>query len=543
MFTFFLLLGRYIEMSMRHGFGLHHDAIARLLPESVTRISGLRAEQVIPDELCAGDRVRILPGERVPADGEILSGQTEIDESMLTGESMPRARAPGDAVIAGTLNLSGAVEVKVTRVGQDSTLAAVSRLLERARASRPRIADVADRVAAWFVGGVLLLASLVAIYWLHADAARAFPTVLAVLVVTCPCALSLATPAALAAATTRLASLGLLVTRGRALEALARADRIVFDKTGTLTRGQPRVGLVRLLSGRANREQCMAVAAALERHSEHPISRAFDDAGAAAVTDVRSSPGRGIEGRVGEVTYRIGRGDYVGEICASRCVVPSAEDARSSVFLGDTEGPLAEFVLEDGLRGDAVAAVEGLRALGLQPSIASGDRTRVVAEVARQLGVAPACGDLSSGDKVAFVRSLQSQGYVVAMVGDGVNDAPVLAGADVSVAIGGGTDLAKVSADVVLLGEALAPLCVGVETARRCMHVIRQNIAWAILYNATAVPLAASGWLQPWMAAIGMSASSLLVVLNAARLLAGRPRPGLTAADVRVKHAPRAAPA
>jgi Cu2+-exporting ATPase len=305
----------------------------------------------------------------------------------------------------------------------------------------------------------------------------------------------------------------------------------------------PRVGEVRLLSGRANREQCMAAAAALERHSEHPISRAFDDAGTAAVTDVRSSPGRGIEGRVDEVIYRIGRVDYVGEICASRCAAPTAEDARSSVFLGDTEGPLAEFVLEDGLRGDALAAVEGLRALGLEPSIASGDRTRVVAEVARQLGVAPASGDLRSGDKVAFVRSLQSQGHVVAMVGDGVNDAPVLAGADVSVAIGGGTDLAKVSADVVLLGEALAPLCVGVETARRCMHVIRQNMAWAILYNATAVPLAASGWFQPWMAAIGMSASSLLVVLNAARLLAERPRPGLTAADVPVKHAPRIAPA
>ena len=543
MFTFFLLLGRYIEMSMRHGFGLHHDAIARLLPDSVTRISGLRAERVIPDELCAGDRVRILPGERIAADGEILSGQTEIDESMLTGESMPQPRARGDAVIAGTLNLSGAVEVKVTRVGQDSTLAAVSRLLERARASRPRIADVADRVAAWFVGGVLLLALLVAIYWLHADAARAFPTVLAVLVVTCPCALSLATPAALAAATTRLASVGLLVTRGRALQALARADRIVFDKTGTLTRGQPRVGEVRLLSARANREQCMAAAAALERHSEHPISRAFDDAGAGVVTDVRSSPGRGIEGRVGEVIYRIGRGDYVGEIHASRCAAPTAAGDRSSVFLGDTVGPLAEFVLEDGLRDDALAAVEGLRALGLEPSIASGDRTRVVAEAARQLGVAPACGDLRAGDKLAFVRSLQSQGHVVAMIGDGVNDAPVLAGADVSVAVGGGTDLAKVSADVVLLGEALAPLCVGVETARRCMHVVRQNIAWAVVYNAVAVPLAASGWLQPWMAAIGMSASSLLVVLNAARLLAEQPRPGVTAADVPVDHAPRIAPA
>ena len=543
MFTFFLLLGRYIEMSMRHGFGLHHDAIARLLPESVMRISGLQAERVIPDELCSGDRVRILPGERVPADGEILSGRTDIDESMLTGESMPRPRAPGDSVIAGTLNLTGAVEVRIARVGQDSTLAAVSRLLERARASRPHVADVADRVAAWFVGGVLLLALLVGVYWLHADAARAFPTVLAVLVVTCPCALSLATPAALAAGTTRLAGLGLLVTRGRALEALARADRIVFDKTGTLTRGQPQVEEVRLLSGRATREQCIAAAAALERHSEHPIARAFDGAAAAAVIDVRSSPGRGVEGRVGETIHRIGRADYVHEICASQCAAALPEDARSRVFLGDVDGLLAEFVLKDGLRDDAVVAVQRLRALGLEPCIASGDRAPVVAEVARQLGGVPALGDMRAGDKVAFVRSLQDQGHIVAMVGDGVNDAPVLAGADVSVAIGSGTDLAKVSADVVLLGEALAPLGVGVETARRCMGVIRQNIGWAVLYNATAVPLAASGWLQPWMAAIGMSASSLLVVLNATRLLAERPPPGLTAVDPPANHAPRIAPA
>ena len=264
MFTFFLLLGRYIEMSLRHGFGLQQDAIARLLPESILRITGKREEHVIPDELCAGDRVRILPGERVPADGVILSGSTEVDEAMLTGESMPQVRKPGESLIAGTLNLTGAIEMMITRVGQDSTLAAVSRLLERARASRPRIADVADGVAAWFVGGVLLLALVVGIYWLHEDAAHAFPTVLAVLVVTCPCALSLATPAALAAATTHLASCGLLVARGRALEALARADRIVFDKTGTLTRGQPRLEEVRLLSARAHRERCTAVAAALD---------------------------------------------------------------------------------------------------------------------------------------------------------------------------------------------------------------------------------------------------------------------------------------
>jgi Cu2+-exporting ATPase len=463
---------------------------------------------------------------------------------MLTGECMPRPRVPGEAVIAGTLNLSGAIEVGITRVGQDSTLAAVSRLLERARASRPHIADVADRVAAWFVGGVLLLALAVGLYWLHADAARAFPTVLAVLVVTCPCALSLATPAALAAGTTRLAGLGLLVTRGRALEALARADQIVFDKTGTLTRGRPRVEQVRLLSARTNREKCMVVVASLERHSEHPIARAFDDESAGEITGVQSCAGRGIEGRAGEVTYRVGRADYVRELCTAPPVAepPVTDDARTSVFLGDAAGLLAEFVLSDGLRDDALGTIQELRALGLQPSIASGDRAGVVADVARQLGGAPAWGDLQAADKVALVRSLQHQGHIVAMVGDGVNDAPVLAGADVSVAIGGGTDLAKVSADVVLLGDALAPLCSGVETARRCMRVIRQNLAWAVLYNVTAVPLAAGGWLQPWMAAIGMSASSLLVVLNATRLLsAGRPR--VRATDRPPDHAARVVPA
>ena len=545
MFTFFLLLGRYVEMSLRHGFGLHHDAIARLLPESILRISGAQEERVIPDELRAGDRVRIMTGERVPADGEVLSGRTQIDESMLTGESLPQSRSPGETLIAGTLNLTEAVELKVTRVGQDSTLAAVSRLLERARASRPHIADVADSVAAWFVGGVLLLALAVGIYWLHADAARAFPTVLALLVVTCPCALSLATPAALAAATTRLAGVGLLVTRGQALETLARADRIVFDKTGTLTGGQPGLEEVRL-SGDANRGRCTAVAAALERHSGHPISRAFADfIPAREVSDVRTMAGSGIEGRVDGTLYRIGRAEYVLEICAVTFAAapPDASGVRCSVFLGDAGGILAEFVLNDGLRDDAIVTVERLQALHLEPVIASGDRQSAVGEVARQLGNLPAWGDLRPVDKVTFVRSLQAQGLVVAMVGDGVNDAPVLAGADVSVAIGEGTDLAKISADVVLLGKALAPLCFGVETSRRCMRVIRQNIAWAVIYNATAVPLAASGWLEPWMAAIGMSTSSLVVVLNAMRLLAARPGWTANAASTPALEAQHVAPA
>jgi Cu2+-exporting ATPase len=525
MFTFFLLLGRFVEMSLRHRSGLQHDAIARLLPDSILRLRGGLEERVMPEELAAGDVVRVLPGERVPADGEILAGRTEVDESLLTGEAAPRTRSAGQALIAGTLNLTSVIELRVSRVGQDSTLAAVSRLLERANATRPRLADVADGVAAWFVGGVLILALVVGLYWLRVDPNRVFPTVLAVLVVTCPCALSLATPAALAAGSTRLARLGLLVTRGRALEILARADYVVFDKTGTLTRGQPRVEDVQLLDARAERGRCIAVAAALERHSEHPIARAFAEFGRTAeATEVQTTPGCGIEGRVGGTRYRIGSAAYVLEGCAATTslTMSPADAAQSTVFLGDGDGLLAAFLLADGLREDARSTIGQLQALGLNPMIASGDRRAVVAAVARRLGGPEAAGDLKAADKLALVRSLQRGGHVVAMVGDGVNDAPVLAGADVSIAIGSGTDLAKVSADLVLLGDALAPLAGGIEAARRTMRIIRQNLAWAVIYNLAAVPMAAMGLLQPWMAALGMSASSLLVVLNAMRLLKGR---------------------
>ena len=528
MFTFFLLLGRYVEMSLRHRAGMQHDALARLLPHSVLRISGVRAKRVTPDELRAGERVRVLPGERVAADGRIASGSTEVDESLLTGEAAPRVRRCGDALIAGTLNLTGAVEMVVTRTGQDSTLASVSRLLSHAGASRPRVADLADRIAAWFVGGVLLLAAAVALYWLQADASRAFPTVLAVLVVTCPCALSLATPVALAAATARLARAGVLVTRGRALERLAGADRILFDKTGTLTRGEPRLERVTLSGSRLPEERCLAVAAALEGHSGHPLARAFAHlTPAAGVTDVRTVAGRGLEALLAGTRYRIGRLDYVLEGCAASPAQAAAgiEPGHTRIALGDESGLLAQFDLADTLRADAPETIRRLTALGLTPAIASGDRPGPVAQAARQLGELAAHADLSAADKLALVERLRREGHRIVMVGDGVNDAPVLAAADVSVAIASGTDLAKVSADLVLLGAGLSGLNCAVATSRRLMRIIRENLAWAVLYNLTAVPLAASGAVEPWMAALGMSGSSLLVVLNALRLLGRRAAP------------------
>lgn len=523
MFTFFLLVGRYVEMSLRHRAGRQHDCLVRLLPESVLRVSRQGAERVTPDELQPGDHVRVLAGERLAADGLILSGVSEIDESLLTGESNPRLCRPGDSLVAGTLNINGILDVAVTRVGADSTLASVSRLLDRAQAARPPLADLADRVAGWFVAVILLLAVLVGVYWWHVDAARAFPSVLAMLVVTCPCALSLATPAALAAATTRLAGRGVLVTRTRALERLARTDRVIFDKTGTLTRGEPRIARIEILSPRLSQEQCLALAAALESFSTHPIARAF-----AALTpeaglgQVAVQPGCGIEGWLNGMRYRIGRAEYVQPGISSPHPSSAEESAQILLLLADSHGLLARFFLADALRADARETLEYLRASGRVAEIASGDRSAVVNACAARLGVTQARGEMSAAGKFEHVRALQSAGHRVLMVGDGVNDAPVLAAADVSAAVGSATDLARVSADIILLGDGLTGLVDSCETSRRMLTIIRENLAWALIYNLTAVPLAAAGLLRPWMAAIGMSISSVLVVLNAVRIGSGR---------------------
>jgi P-type Cu2+ transporter len=541
MFTFFLLLGRYLEMSLRHRAGRQQDSLRRLLPESVLRLSIGQPERVTPDELQPGDRIRVLPGERLPAEGIVTSGTSEIDESLLNGESTPRVCRSGDSLIAGSLNLNGVIEVLVARVGQDTTLAAISRLLDRAHASRPAVAAVADRVAAWFVGGILLVAVAVGIYWWHFDAQRAFATVLAVLVVTCPCALSLATPAALAAATTQLARNGLLVTRSSALERLAHADWIVFDKTGTLTRGQPRLESVTEIGGRLSRARCLEIAAALESYSTHPIARAFTACAPAPDADaVKVVPGRGIEGCIDGISYRIGCADYAWPVNSPQPAFAPAErddDHLTSVWLADSNEPLARFLMADEIRADAKDSVDRLRARGLIAQIASGDRPSVVSACARRLGIQSADGGLTAADKLSLMQRLHQQGHRVVMVGDGINDAPVLAGADVSVAIGSGTELARVSADVILLGDGLGSLVAGVDTARRMLNIIRENLTWAVIYNLTAVPLAASGVLQPWMAAIGMSMSSLLVVLNALRILSP-PLPRLRDTPVRI--APKA---
>ncbi|MEJ2688172.1 MAG: heavy metal translocating P-type ATPase, partial [Gammaproteobacteria bacterium] len=379
---------------------------------------------------------------------------------------------------------------------------------------------VADRAAGWFVAALLVLAMGVAFWWWHHDPSEAFRVTLSVLVATCPCALSLATPAAVTAATGALTRLGVLTTRGHALETLAQATHVVFDKTGTLTEG--RLALDKVVPLRdLDADRSLAVAAALEQGSEHPVAQALRRAASPAslaVADARSTPGEGIEGAVQGRRYRIGTPEYVTAMGGGPLPKHVLEQGATQVVLGDEQGPVAVFVLADRLRSGAVDTVRALREMGLKVALLSGDAPEAVAHIARTLGIEEAHARLKPQDKLDYISRLQADGAVVAMVGDGVTDAPVLARAQVSLAMGSGTQLAQATADMVLLSEHLPHLAQAAAEARRTMGIIHENFAWAVLYNVIAVPAAAAGLVAPWMAAIGMSTSSLLVVLNALRL-------------------------
>lgn len=524
MFVFFLLSARYLEMLARQHATRRTEALARLLPAFARRIrnDGTLEERVPLTALAPGDCLQVRPGEVVVADGVVARGSSEVDESWLTGESLPVSKEKGSQVLSGSVNGSGVLEVLAERVGEGTRLAGIRRLVERARHERPRIVAIADRIALWFTVTLLVLAFLTGLVWWQIDPARTLSICVAVLVVSCPCALSLATPVALTVAADAMARAGLLVTRTEAIEILASVDHLVFDKTGTLTEGALVVDEVRsceLLS----RERALELAAALELNSEHLIGRAIVVASQRSdllpATGAVVTPGQGISGVIDGVEYAIGRQDFVVRLVGE--TLPEgfgASGGATWVYLGKRGCWLAAFLLRDSLRSSACGAVEGIRKAGVSVSILSGDSRLAVAVVAEALACSDASGDLSPEGKYAALQALQASGCVVAMVGDGVNDAPVLAQAQVSIAMAGGTDLARHQADIVLLGDDLSKLVLGVKLARRARMIVRENLAWAFAYNILAIPAAALGWVSPWLAGVGMGLSSLLVVLNALRI-------------------------
>ena len=614
MFVTLLSAARYLELLARRRAGATIRALARSAPLVATRVrsggtnggTASRAggdatrhrgdrgagdtagdgsvgddpgvERIPAAALRPGDRVRVRPGEVMPADGAIRSGHSAFDESLLTGESNPVARSAGDPVLAGSVNGAGVVEVEVARAGDETVLGGVLRRAEQAARERPAIAELADRAAAWFIGGVLVLAIGVAVAWLLHDPARMIPVLVSVLVVTCPCALSLATPAAMTAALGALARSGLIATRANAVERLALATHCLADKTGTLTEGRFRLQSVTTFTG-VSESRCLALAAALERYATHPAATALvaaaggggravgssgeggidGEGGSGAGIDGGGGSGSGIEsrggygehaighveepgthtggvtGRIDGLRYGVGSLEFVARICgpgtgATERSVPGTGDddasdsAATHVFLARQGALLARFVLADTLRADASELVEGLRHRGIETTIASGDAAAAVERTARDLGVARHLAGLTPEGKLDEAARLAASGERVLMLGDGVNDTPALAGAHVSVAMGRGAAAAAARADAVLIGGDPGRLLAALDIARRARRIVKQNLAWALGYNLVALPLAATGMVPPWAAAIGMSLSSLAVAGNALRLGRGRGR-------------------
>jgi Cu2+-exporting ATPase len=516
MFALFLLAGRYLERRARERTAAATAQLVNLLPASCLRLDAQgQSERILLSELQLDDFILVPPGALLAADGRIVSGQSSIDESLLTGEYLPLPRGAGDNVSAGTLNIEGPLTVRVGALGNATRLSAIVRLLERAQAEKPRLAELADRVAQWFLLIVLVTAALVGLVWWQLDPQRAFWIVLALLVATCPCALSLATPTALTAATGSLHKLGLLLTRGHVLDGLNQIDTVIFDKTGTLTKGRLTLREIQPLSTLSG-EQCLALAAALENRSEHPIARAFGQSPLTA-DEVNSQPGLGLQGMVNGQRLRIGQPAYVAALSASFVPYLDAEQGQW-LLLGDEQRLLAWLVLDDQLRSDAQALLDACHARGWRTLLLSGDSSPMVAQVAAELGIDDARGGLTPADKLQVLQQLHTEGRRVLMLGDGVNDVPVLAGADISVAMGSATDLAKTTADAVLLSNRLDSLIDAFALARRTRRIIIENLSWACLYNGLILPFAAVGWVTPLWAALGMSLSSLLVVLNALRL-------------------------
>jgi Cu2+-exporting ATPase len=524
MFLFFLTAGRFLEMSARHRGASAAEALAKSLPARVTRVAadGMRSS-VAASALVSGDTFIVPKGAVIAVDARLAGpdARAVLDESLLTGESAAVRRDAGELIRGGSVNIGEPLTLVAAATVSDSTLAAIVALQERAQGERPRLVQLADRAASWFVGTILVLAVLTAVLWWNVDPVRAFPAVLAVLVVTCPCALSLAMPVALAAATSRLARLGVLVTRPDAIERLSRIDTVVLDKTGTLTLPATGVVEVKLLNGRT-REQVLAIAAALERDSAHPLAAGFrvhEDDGVRA-SAVQEFTGAGIQGEIAGERWRLGTREFVtaGAETGNVHALIQPQESGTTLYLGSTKGLVATLRVGSPLRPEAAEALKTLRAQGLDMVIASGDQDSAVQEVARQLGIRHAHSRLSPHDKIWLLDDLRSRGHRAFVIGDGINDGPVLASAEVSCAMGQGSALAQSAADLLLVSEDLTVLPAAVDVARATMRVVRQNLTWSLVYNLSAVPAAALGLISPWLAALGMSLSSLAVVLNARRL-------------------------
>ncbi|MFN1550903.1 heavy metal translocating P-type ATPase [Vibrio natriegens] len=507
MFTFFLLVGRFLEMRARRKAAAASGNLLKLIPAIATTLDG---EQIPVKTLKIGDRIRVLPGEHIPADGKVISGRIHIDESMLTGESVHVVKKEGDAVFAGTLNGDESFELEVTSSKADSVISNIVRLQDEAQHSKPKIAEIADVVARYFVGAILIISAGTWLYWHQTKPDDAFWIMLSVLVATCPCALSLATPTALTCATSRMGNFGILLRKGHVFETLCKVNHLVVDKTGTLTKGDIEISRTSVF-GEISESESLALAAALEAHANHPIARSFAQYSKEDVvmSEVKNVIGSGIEGLWNGKDVKIGSAAFV---------VNEGCDESNAVYLSVNGEHAATFYYRDPIRKESQAFIQRFAEAGIKTTLLTGDSIQNAQPVADEIGIDHVIASAKPEDKLAYLKSLDSDDITM-MVGDGINDAPTLAGAHLSVAMGGGTDVAKASADMTLLGDNLEKLLEARLLALRTRKIIRENLAWSLGYNLLILPLAVAGLVAPYVAVVGMSASSIIVVSNSLRLL------------------------
>ncbi|GEM74584.1 heavy metal translocating P-type ATPase [Vibrio sagamiensis] len=515
MFTFFLLVGRFLEMRARRKAAAASGNLLKLIPAIATTLEG---EQIPVKTLKVGDKIRVLPGEHIPADGRVLSGRVYIDESMLTGESVHVVKTSGDPVYAGTLNGEESFDLEVMNTKADSMISNIIRLQDEAQYVKPQIAQIADIVARYFVGAILVISILTWFYWQQTRPDDAFWIMLSVLVATCPCALSLATPTALTCATSRMGHFGLLLRNSHVFETLCQINHLVIDKTGTLTKGDIEIRETKTFSD-LSKSDCLAIAACLEAHANHPISRAFThyEQESIDVEDVKNVIGSGLEGKWQQTQVKIGSAPYVLGINQAG-KEESGQNEGHAIYLSVNQVHVATFYYHDPIRKESKEFIQRFEQAGIKTTLLTGDSINNAYLVAQEVGIENVIASAKPEDKLKYLQNLDKSDITL-MIGDGINDAPTLAGAHLSVAMGSGTDVAKASADMILLGDRLDKLLEARSLAIRTRKIIRENLAWSLGYNLFILPLAIAGLVAPYIAVVGMSASSIIVVSNSLRLL------------------------
>ena len=531
MFIFLLLAARTIQARVHSKSTSALRKLTKLLPLEANKLpdypASMESVSVNASQLIADDFVLVQPGETIPVDGVVISGTSECDESLMTGESRAVSKSIDSNLIGGSVNLNRPLVMRAQHVGNDTQLSTLVRMMESAATEKPPLIQLVDRYASRFLAIILLLALVSGVVWWQIDSSRAIWIAVTILVITCPCALSLATPGVMSAAIGQLAKNGVLIARGRAIESLATASHFVFDKTGTLTQG--RLNLHHMLILRKNPElderTIRQIISNITATSNHPVARAlFASMPSNSITNVNlhyetnEIPGQGIEVKQQEIHYRLGSVDFAKEIHGIELDIPAEFSGKSLSVLSDKKGTIAIFALEDSLRIDAKILIDFLQQQGKSILILSGDRQEVVHNIANELNIKTALGNLSPEAKYDEVKKLQSSGAIVVMVGDGINDGPVLSLADISIAMGQGAPISQARSDMVLISNDLRDLIFAVKVTSEALALIRQNLGWAVLYNVIAIPAAVFGILAPWHAAIGMSLSSIIVVINSLRI-------------------------